>query len=136
MNEDGEIIQVLPEKPDHYHGDTVRVLFVTAAILVFAMKFVGTAFAFGPMMLLILTLVIAAGLTNPVQKWIHSANMLISVAGVLTFGWLAFSRINSVEQLLSAQGLSALIALIFLAALYLSTRTVRGFAVPHVEKEV
>lgn len=133
MNEDGEITP-LPERPDHYHGDTVRVLFVAAALLVFAIKFVNPTFAFGPMMLLILTLVIAAGITNPVQKWIHSVNMAIAIAGVLTFGWLAFSRIESTEELFSGQGLFAILALVFLAALYFATRTVRGFSVPHLER--
>ncbi len=118
----------------HYHGDTVRVLFLVAAVLVFATKFVGEAmpFSFGAMMLLILTLVITAGITNPAQKWIHTVNMIVSIAGVLTFGWLSFSRIETAADIFSGNGLVFVIALVFLAALYFATRTVRGFSVPHV----
>ncbi len=137
MNEDGEIVAIAPARTRHYHGDAVRALFLTNAVLVFVTKFVaGTPmFSFGAMMLLILTLVIAAGITNPAQRWIHTVNMLVSIAGVLTFAWLSFSRIESAAQLFSGDGLLAVIALLFLAALYLATRTVRGYAVPHIEPE-
>jgi len=136
MNEDGEFEPVPPTRASHYHGDTVRILFLVAAVLVFITKFASSApiFSFGAMMLLILTLVIAAGITNPAQKWIHNVNMFISIAGVLTFGWLSFSRIETAQELFSGTGLVAGIALIFLAALYFSTRTVRGFSVPHIEE--
>lgn len=118
----------------HYHGDMVRALFLTAAVLVFATRFVGTALPFstGAQMLLILVLVITAGITNPAQKMIHYVNMLVSIAAALTFAGLAFSRIETTETLFSAEGLVVLIALIFLAALYFATRTVRGLSVPHV----
>ena len=135
MNEDGEIAYVAPAPPRHYHGDTVRILFLLAAGFIFATRFVGTElpFSFGAIMLLILTLVIAAGITNPAQKWIHYVNMLVSIAGVLTFGGLAFSRIETAEQLFSGNGLVVLIAALFLAALYFATRTVRGLSVPHID---
>ena len=135
MNEDGEITPRPSNRPSHYHGDLVRGLFLAAAVLVFITKFVEDAptFSFGAMMLLILTLVIAAGITNPAQKWIHSVNMLISIAGVLTFGWLSTSRIETAPELFSGAGLVVIIALIFVAALYFSTRTVRGYSVPHQE---
>lgn len=137
MNEDGDFIPFVPARTTHYHGDVVRALFLTNAILIFATKFVAETpmFSFGAMMLLILTLVIAAGITNPAQRWIHTVNMLVSIAGVLTFAWLSFSRIESAAQLLSGDGLLAIIALLFLASLYLATRTVRGYAVPHIEPE-
>ena len=134
MNEDGEIKIEAPLPRKHYHGDTVRILFVVAAILIFATKIIApsVSFSFGALMLLILTLVIAAGITNPVQKWIHSVNMLIAIAGAVTFGWLSFSRIETSEHLFSADGLVVVTALIFLTALYYTTSTVRGFSVPHV----
>ncbi|MES2668374.1 MAG: hypothetical protein V4644_01635 [Patescibacteria group bacterium] len=135
MNEDGEFSPRPVARMGHYHGDTVRILFVTAAVLIFATKFVPGAptFSFGPMMLLILTLVIAAGITNPAQQWIHTVNLLLSIAGVVTFGWLSFSRIETASELFSGTGLVAFIAVIFLATLYFATRTVRGFSVPHVD---
>lgn len=137
MNEDGDFIPVAPVRATHYHGDTVRALFLTNAILIFATKFVTATptFSFGAMMLLILTLVIAAGITNPAQRWIHTVNMLVSIAGVVTFAWLSFSRIETAAHLFSGDGLLAVIAVLFLASLYLATRTVRGYSVPHIETE-
>ncbi len=133
MNEDGEF-EPVPTGPSHYHGDTVRALFLLCAGLIFATRFVGNElpFTFGAIMLLILVLVIAAGITNPVQRLIHYGNMFLSIAGVLTFGGLAFSRIDTSAELFGGDGLVALIAFLFLAALYFATRTVRGLSVPHV----
>jgi len=135
MSEDMEYIRTEESRPTHYHGDTVRILFLLASGFIFATRFVGAAlpFSFGAIMLLILTLVIAAGITNPAQKWIHYVNMLVSIAGTITFGGLAFSRIETAEQLFSSDVLVVLIATLFLAALYFATRTVRGLSVPHVD---
>lgn len=98
-------------------------------------QFVGNElpFSFGAIMLLILALVIAAGITNPVQRSIHYINLFLSIAGVLTFGGLTFSRIESSEQLFTGDGIMVLIALLFLTSLYYVTRTVRGLALPHID---
>ena len=135
MSEDMEYIRSEESHPTHYHGDTVRILFLSAAALIFATRFIGNElpFSFGAIMLLVLALVIAAGITNPAQRWIHTVNMLLAVAGTITFGGLAFARIDAVEKLFSEDGLVALIAFLFLAALYFATRTVRGLAVPHID---
>jgi len=61
-------------------------------------------------------------------------NAVIAIAGVLTFSWLSFSRLQTTSDLFSGTGLVAVIALIFLAALYYATSTVRRFSVPHVEQ--
>jgi len=134
MTEDGEF-EPAPQTPSHYHGDTVRGLFLLAAVLVFMTRFIGTGLPFTPaaQMLLILTLVIVAGITNPAQRFIHYVNMLVSIAGVITFGGLAFTRIATTEELFSPEGLVVVIALVFLSALYLATRTVRGLSVPHIK---
>lgn len=130
-----EYIHTEETRPTHYHGDTVRILFLSAAALIFATRFVGNElpFSFGAIMLLILALVIAAGITNPAQRWIHTVNMLLSIAGTITFGSIAFSRIDAAEKLFSGDGLVAVISFLFLAALYFATRTVRGLSVPHVD---
>lgn len=122
-------------RPTHYHGDTVRILFLSAAGLIFATRFIGNElpFSFGAIMLLILALVIAAGITNPAQKWIHTVNMLLAIAGTITFGSIAFSRIDAAEKLFSGDGLVAAISFIFLASLYFATRTVRGLSVAHID---
>ena len=121
--------------PSHYHGDIVRGLFVAASILIFLTQFIGTALPFstGAVMFFILCLVVSAGITNPVQQWIHWVNVLISVTGLLLFGGLALSRINNNIDLISQNSLVAILALLFMGTLYLGTRTLRGFMVPHVD---
>lgn len=118
----------------HYHGDTVRLLFIGAALLVFLTQFIGTKLPFstGGLMFIIVVLVVAAGITNPVQKWIHWVNILISIIGLTIFGGLALSRASAGAGVFSESGLVAILAVIFVAALYLGTRTVRGLMVPHV----
>jgi len=118
----------------HYHGDTVRILFIGAALLVFLTQFIGTKLPFstGGLMFIIVVLVVAAGITNPVQKWIHWVNIVISIIGLTIFGGLALSRASADASVFSESGLVALLAILFVAALYLGTRTVRGLMVPHI----
>ncbi|KND47329.1 MAG: hypothetical protein AB199_02790 [Parcubacteria bacterium C7867-004] len=122
-------------QPTHYHGDLVRGLFVAAAVLVFLTQFIGARLPYssGGLILIILVLVIAAGITNPVQRWIHWANAAISVIGVLMFGGLALARFDSNPAFLSQNVIVPIIAVIFIGTLYFSTATVRGFLVPHVD---
>jgi len=135
MSEDLEYSNTEEPRPTHYHGDTVRILFLLASGFIFATRFVGNElpFSFGAIMMLILALVIAAGITNPAQRWIHTANMILAIAGTITFGSIAFSRIDTLEKLFSGDGLVVLITLLFLSALYFATRTVRGLSVPHID---
>lgn len=135
MSEDMVAIHEVPVRKQHYHGDIVRVLFVGAAVLIFLTRFIGTALPFTTFaqMLLILSLVIAAGITNPVTKWIHFVNILLATAGTLTFASLSFSRIETGRELMSSEGMIAVIAIVFITALYFATRTYRGLSVPHSE---
>lgn len=123
------------ERPTHYHGDFVRGLFVTCAVLVFLTQFIGSKLPFTSVtvMLIVLILVIAAGITNPAQHWIHWANLIIAIGGVLIFGGLAIARLSTVAQLFSGEGVVALLAILFLASLYFATRTLRGLMVPHID---
>ncbi len=72
-------------------------------------------------------LVIAAGITNPNQVWIHWVNAFFSFMGTFLFGRAAVINYR--------EGLNALdpsfiyieaLALISLVALYFTTRTIRG----------
>lgn len=118
----------------HYHGDQVRGLFVAIAILAFLTQFIGTKLPLttAALMVIIIVLVIAAGITNPAQHWIHWVNLAISIIGVLLFGSFALSRLHEGMGLVSQNGLIAIIAVLFVIALYFTTRTIRGLTVHHV----
>lgn len=124
------------QKVSHYHGDFVRGLFVTAAILVFLTQFAGTKlpFSVAGLMLIIVVLAVAAGITNPVQLWIHWVNLVISIIGLLIFGGLAFARLSSSADFILQNGLVSLLAIVFFVAIYFATRTLRGLMVPHVDQ--
>ncbi|KND51921.1 MAG: hypothetical protein ABA06_01525 [Parcubacteria bacterium C7867-001] len=113
--------------PMHYYGDIVRVLMVAAAILVFLMEFVppGLPYATPIIILSIVALVVAAGVTNPAQLWIHWVNVVLALIGVVAFGSLALDRYHATGAsfgLILATGTSVL----FLILLYFATRTLRG----------
>lgn len=114
--------------PKHYYGDMLRILFIIAAVILFAMQFTGIRLPFSTFgsILMILILVIAAGLTNPVQAWIHWVNIFISGFCLLLFGGLALSRFQTQAALFPDGILIGVLALMFLVALYLGTRTLRG----------
>lgn len=126
-NEDGEAMRYGIEIA-HYHGDYVRLLFVIAAGLMLVMQFTGTAMPLAPgaLILFVAVLAITAGITSPVQRVIHWLNLLISFTGLALFGAFSMERLHSLRSLFSHDGLAGMIALIFLATLYLGTRTVRA----------
>lgn len=128
-NEDGEPIYHSVEIA-HYHGDYVRVLFVAAAILMLIMQFTGNSVFASPAILIVFVaiLAIAAGITNPVQRTIHWVNLLISFTGLAIFGTIAAQRLHSIGSFFTHDGITGIIAVMFLGALYLATRTVRGNA--------
>lgn len=136
MTRDGDYhVESFLKWPKHYHGDMVRVLFVAIAMLIFLTEFVGARLPFtsAGIISIVLILVISAGITNPVQKWIHIVNMVISIFGTMIFGSIALSKLNVPGATFSQTGAVVLIAVLFLAALYFATRTVRGRFVTHVD---
>lgn len=118
---------ILPTGPEHYYGDAVRIMFIVAAVIIFVMQFMSieTPFSSFGLILVILCLVIAAGLTNPVQVWIHWVNVVLSAFGIVTFGGLALERFRAVTFSVE-HALIGFLVVIFVAALYLSTKTLRG----------
>lgn len=121
--------------PVHYHGDMVRVMFVIISVLLFLTEFVGARLPFTTAGLIgiILVLVIAAGITNPAQKWIHFVNMIVAIGGTMLFGSIAFTRFDIGGDVVAGAGLVTIVAVLFLITLYFATRTVRGQMVPHVD---
>lgn len=113
----------------HYHGDAVRALFVASAILLIVAQSTGAELplsTFGTVFGAVV-LVIAAGITNPAQFWIHWANAGIAVYGTTLFGMTAVEHYRAGASVFdySFVYIEAL-ALCSLVALYFTVRTVRG----------
>ncbi len=120
-----------PVRPlmQHYHGDTTRVLFVVAAVGMLIAETFGSEMPFSPLVTVIfaVTLVIAAGITNPAQAWIHIANILISVIGALSFAPAAIGRYQDTSTLFDLTFFfTEALALLFLIATYFTVKTIRG----------
>ncbi|MDO8231744.1 MAG: hypothetical protein Q7T37_00880 [bacterium] len=113
----------------HYHGDAVRILFVTGAVVLIIAQSTGAELPLTTLGAVISAalLAIAAGITNPMQYEIHWANALLSLAGTVLFGTTAIDHYRAGASFfdLSFIYVEAL-ALISLIALYFTTRTIRG----------
>lgn len=127
--EGGESIPRRPEIP-HYHGDNVRVLFVISAIVLIVAQSTGANLPLSTTSTVIsaVALVIAAGITNPAQGWIHWLNACIAMSGTLFFGITVIDRYRAGVSVFdpSFAYIEAL-ALLSLIALYFTTQTIRGF---------
>jgi hypothetical protein len=112
----------------HYHGDGLRILFITIAALMLVLQFTGNDLPMTNVSLIgfVAVLAIAAGITNPVQRSIHWFNMVLSLIGLAIFGSVAIERLHSLSSFFTRDGLLGLIAFLFLIGLYLATRTLRG----------
>jgi len=113
----------------HYHGDAVRVLFVTSAVLLIVAQSTGAELplsTFGTIASAVM-LVVAAGITNPAQFWIHWFNAVLAMAGTLRFGTTAVEHYRSGISLFDPSFVYVeALALLSLVALYFTTRTIRG----------
>jgi len=113
----------------HYHGDETRVLFVISAVILIVAKSTGgdiplTAFA---TVVSAVILVVAAGITNPAQFWIHWLNALLAVYGTILFGTTAVEHYRAGLSIFDGSFIYVeTLALLSLIALYFTTRTVRG----------
>jgi len=125
MSEDIPFILKEPG-PSHYYGDTVRILFVVSAVLIIAAQFIGSPFLTpGAAMLASVILVVAAGLTNPVHAWIHTTNSVIAGIGAVMCGYVALAHYQEGATIFN-ELLVVVLAVLFLIALYLSVKTLRG----------
>jgi len=120
----------------HYHGDTVRFLFVAAAVIMLVAETTGASLPlpiFGIVTLAVI-LVIAAGIANPAQEWIHFINAILAIYGAVTFGLYAIQQYQTTHSFFSQTYLFAeALALVFLIAVYYTTKTVRGVLLrPHL----
>lgn len=114
----------------HYHGDTSRALFLVGAIVLIVAKSTGADLPLSTTgtVLSAVVLVVAAGITNPEHGWIHWVNALIAAAGTLLFGITAIHSYSSGTRFFDASFMYVeALALLSLVALYLTTKTIRGF---------
>lgn len=113
----------------HYHGDEVRMIFFTSALVILVAQSTGADLPLSTMGAVIsaIVLVVAAGITNPAQSGIHWLNALIAVIGTLLFG---VSAVDHYRAGLNVFDISFIyvetLALLSLVALYFTTRTIRG----------
>ena len=112
---------------NHYYGDTVRILLVIAAGLLLISQFLKNPFL-SPMATLVVVVVYiaAAGLTNPVQTWIHYINVAIAGGSLIIFGSIAITRFQQTHAFLGNSLIVSVLVIIFLIGLYTAIRTLRG----------
>ena len=113
----------------HYHGDEARVVFVTSAVVLIIAQSIGAELPISTMGAVIsaAVLVIAAGVTNPAQTGIHWFNALLALAGTILFGSTAVDHYRAGISFFDKSFIYIeALALLSLAALYLTTRTIRG----------
>ena len=112
---------------EHYYGDLVRKLFmIGGVVMVVGLPFIGS-FITLPIfasILGILLLGVLAGLTSPVRRWVTVINLIVSVLAFVTFEGYAIKFFYDRQTFFFVinEGLS----LLFLAAIYYSTKTWRG----------
>ena len=118
-------------RPAHYYGDDVRRLFIAGVIVMLvSLPFFGeyirvSAFYY---ILGMIFIGLVAGFTSPVNRWIVALNLLISILALYFFESESIAAFNGCG---TEKGkwyflTNQLLAVIFLAALYYSAKTVRG----------
>jgi hypothetical protein len=116
-------------KIPHYHGDIVRGLFFAMVAISFAaIPLVGHILPFGDFFEVIsgIILIILAGLTNPHSRWVMVLNIIVSAVGAGLLELAAFAlRTGDAVPLLLVRETGALV---MIAALYFSVKTVRAMA--------
>ncbi len=114
----------------HYYGDTVRMLFVSAAVLLIVATTTGAHLPLSAAnaIAVAVVLAVAAGITNPEQRWIHWTNEAIAILGTLVFAGSAIGNWRAGVGITDPSYLfTEIISLLSLASLYFTTKTIRGF---------
>jgi len=120
----------------HYHGDTVRALFVIMAVVMLIAETTGASLPLSTLGIVsfAVVLMVAAGIANPAQSWIHYVNVVLAVFGAISFGLYAIEQYRATHDVLTPTFLYAeVLALLFLTSVYYATKTVRGLLLrPHL----
>ncbi len=118
-----------PRHIAHYHGDSVRGLFVAGALVLIVGQSTGAELPLttNGAVLGAVILAVAAGITNPRATWIHWVNEIIAIWGTLLFGTTAVEHYRAGGGVFDTSFVYIeALALLSLAALYFATRTIRG----------
>lgn len=113
----------------HYHGDIVRTLLVASAIVLVVAQSTGAELPLSTTQAVVaaIVLVVAAGITNPAQFWIHWLNACLAAYGTLLFGTTAVGHYRAGISFFDPSFFYIeILALLSLIALYFTTKTVRG----------
>ena len=114
----------------HYYGNIVRTLFLIGAVIMLTTLPFFSTFLVLPAIFSIgalLAISILAGLTNPVQTYVMILNLVVSVFAIIVFEHHAVTQFVVIPTLLFM--IDQVLALIFLVAVYYSTKTLRGVMV-------
>jgi hypothetical protein len=125
----GEISIPSRREIPHYHGNETRIIFVVSALIIIVAKSTGAELPLSTVGAVIsaVALVVAAGITNPAQLWIHWVNAVLSASGTILFGTSAVGHYRVGVSLLEPSFIYLeILALLSLIALYLTTKTVRA----------
>jgi hypothetical protein len=117
---------------EHYYGDIVRRLFLaSAAVMLITYPFLSDLIPETPIFSIfaIVMIIMFAGLTNPRQVWVSVANMIISGAGLLIFGFYAVQFYAAYTAGSALFWVNQILVILFLLAFYFSVKTLRGTAV-------
>ncbi len=133
MDEIPEVGHHAVRPPVHYYGDIVRGLFLAAAIVMLVAGFTTASLPVSNIVAImwIITLILIAGLTNPVQRGVQWLNVILSVIGLLIYGGDALNRYHTFTSAFTAGLLTTLLTLIFMLSLYFATRTLRAHILLH-----
>ena len=113
----------------HYYGDTARILFIMGAVLLLVASTTGADLPLSPSATIAaaVILVVAGGVTNPAQTWVHWVNEIIAILGVLIFGNSAIANYRAGASITNSSYIyTEIIAILALIALYYTTKTIRG----------
>lgn len=115
-----------PEKK-HYYASAVRILFAISAIIMLVSSpfFIGAKLLGAIFVLFGIILIVLAGITNRGLKGIFFINVITSLFIIVVLELISFNIVFSEHPFLMI--LTQIIALLLLAALYYSLRTLRGF---------
>jgi len=113
----------------HYYGDIVRKLFFAAAVIMFvSLPFLNTQLpiALSMSVLVIVIIGLFAGLTSPVKPFTIFTDMVVSVIAALVFEYYSVITFQSNSATSLLFWAYMVLGLIFLVALYYSTKSVRA----------
>lgn len=132
---DGEVVPRRRSIP-HYHGDSVRIIFVVSAIMLVIAQSTGTDLPLSNVgaVIIAMMLVIAAGITNHALYLIHWINAIFAVMGTLLFGTRALDYYRAGLSISNSSFVYIeALSLLSLLALYFTIRTIRGLYLrPHL----